>query len=77
MITSPSPPSHLILLSDHVLGHFKGAEVLVHVLDVRVVRGVLASVQQPLDGGAVVVDHAALVLNFVPRAVLHTCQAWS
>lgn len=58
--------SHLILLSDHVLGHLKGAEVLVHVLDVRVVCGVLASVQQPLDGSAVVVDDVALVLNFIP-----------
>lgn len=40
----PLPISHLILLSDHVLGNFKGAEILIHVLDVRVVCVVLAPV---------------------------------
>lgn len=57
---------HLIFFSHHVLGHFEGAEVLVHVLDIRVVCVVLASVQQPLDGGAVIVNDVALILNFIP-----------
>ena len=50
-----------VLLSHHVLGHLEGAQVLVHVLDLRVLVGALTAVQELGDGRVVVVDHAALL----------------
>lgn len=59
-------PAHLaLLLFHHILSHLEGAQVLVHVLDLRVFGGVLAAVQQLGDGIVVVVDHVALLAILV------------
>lgn len=58
--------SHLtLLLLHHILGHLEGAQVLIHVLDLRVLGGVLATVQQLGDGVVVVVDDVALLAVLV------------
>lgn len=51
-----------LFILDHILSHFEGAEILVHALDLRVICGVLVTVQQPIDGFIIIVDHAAVVL---------------
>lgn len=58
-------PHLSVLLFDHILGHLEGAKVLIHVLDLRVFRGILAAVQELGDGVVVVVDHVALLAVFV------------
>lgn len=52
---------HAVFLAHHVLRHFEGAQVLVHVLQLRVVRGILIPVQQLGDGRVVIVDHTAVL----------------
>lgn len=60
------PPAHLLfLVFDHILSHFEGAQVLVHALQLRVVRGVLVPVQQAVDGLVIVVNDAAVLLLVV------------
>lgn len=60
------PPAHLLfLVFDHVLSHLEGAQVLVHALQLRVIRGVLIPVQETVDGLVVVVNDAAVLLLVV------------
>lgn len=51
-----------LFILDHILSHFEGAEILVHALDLRVICGILVTIQQPIDGFIIVVNHAAVVL---------------
>lgn len=62
MISQLPCPTDLVLLPNHVLSHFEGAEVLVHVLDVRIIGGILVTVQQPCNGFVVIVDDTAVLL---------------
>ena len=52
---------HAILLAHHVLRHLEGAQIFIHVLELRVVRGILVPVQQLGDGRIVIVDHTAIL----------------
>lgn len=56
-----SLPHLLVLVFDHILRHLEGAQVFVHALQLRVVSGVLVSVQQPVDGLVIVVDDTAVI----------------
>lgn len=58
--------SYLVIFSDGVLSHFEGAQILVHVLHVRVIRGILAAVQQTLNGSVVIVNYTAVFILIVP-----------
>lgn len=58
-----SAGAHLLLLVfDHILSHFEGAQVLVHALQLRIVGRVLVPVEQTVDGLVVVVNDAAVLL---------------
>lgn len=52
---------HSILFPHHILRHLEGTEILIHVLQLSVIRGVLVPVQQLGDGRVVIVDHTAVL----------------
>lgn len=58
-------PYHAIFLEDHILCHLEGAQVLVHVLQLGVIRGVLVPIQQLGYGCVVIMDHTAVFYIFV------------
>ena len=60
-------PHLCVLVFDNILGHLEGAEVFVHVLDLSVLRGILATVQQLGDGIVIIVNDTALIsILYVP-----------
>ena len=56
----------IIFIFDHILGHFKGAKVFVHALELSILCGILVPVKQTVNCVVIVMDHTAVILLVVP-----------
>lgn len=59
-------PYLIFLIFHHILGHFEGAEVFVHALQLSVIGGILVPVQQTVNCTVIIVDNTAVILLVVP-----------